>query len=129
MKNTISAFILSLLLTVTSFAQEVGVKVDHVDASEGTTISIRKGDTSKNKKKYELSEGAEEISGDKDVLKKTAEINWKKACDDFKKEIKKNNKDNKIVSISCGKMHCAKEGVESSCQSNGKYKIRVLVEE
>lgn len=130
MKFFLATIAISIAICNFAFAQDVGVKVDHINASEDTTISIKKGDTnSKSKKKYEMTEGSEEIVGDKDVLKKNAEQNWKKACEDFKKEIKENNTDNKIVAISCGKMNCMKEGVESTCQSKGTYKIRVLVEE
>ena len=84
---------------------------------------------SDSKKKYVISEGTDDITGDKDVLKKSAEKNWKQACDDWKKEIKELNKDNKIISVSCGSMTCAKDGVESTCKSSGSYKVRVLTEE
>lgn len=123
--------LLSLILVsgLTAHAQSMDVKVKDVDASQDTTISIKKGQGTQNKKVYTLSEGNEEIVGDKDVLKKTAEQNWKKACDEYKKEFKEMNKENKIVSLSCGSMVCAKEGVESTCQSKATYKVRVLSEE
>ena len=130
MIRKILALITILSLTYSAFAQEVGVKVDTNNTSEDTTISIKKGGSSStNKKKYMISEGGEEVTGDKDVLKKNAEKNWKLACDLWKKEIKEMNTDNKVISLSCGSMSCAKEGVESTCKSKATYKIRVLEEE
>ncbi len=107
---------------------EVGVKVNDSVPEQDTTISIKKG-VSGAKKKYVISEGYDDISGEKDVLKKNAEKNWKKACDDWKAELKENNKVNNIISMSCGVMSCSKEGVESSCQSKGSFRIRTLAED
>ncbi len=118
----------TLLLCATVHAQDVGVKLDNLNTDRETTISIKKGDAIA-KKKYTISEGNEDIGGEKDVLKKNAEKNWKKACDEWKFEMKTNNKDNKIISLSCGVMTCSKDGVESACQSKATYKIRVLAEE
>lgn len=125
------AILLSLILVSFAHAQEVGVKIDNAqNTNEDTTISIKKGaSATQNKKVYTISEGSEDITGDKDVLKKNAEKNWKKACEDWKKEFKEMNKENKIVSVSCGTMVCAKEGVESTCQSKATTKVRVLTEE
>ena len=128
--NGFTTLLLIFLFSLVSHSQEVGVKVDTNNTSEDTTISIKKGSNQlTNKKKYIISEGGEEVTGDKDVLKKNAEKNWKLACDEWKKEIKEMNKDSKIISLSCGSMTCSKEGVESTCKSNATYKIRVLEEE
>ena len=132
MRNLLPPHLITLVITLMisgiSSAQDVGVKVNNINADQDTTISIKKGDTLA-KKKYTISEGSEDIGGEKDVLKKNAEKNWKKACEDWKSEMKTNNKDNKIISISCGVMSCSKDGVESECQSKASYKIRVLSEE
>lgn len=125
-------FLVTFVFSCMAFAQEVGIKVDKVDATseEGTTISVTKG-TAKtvNKKKWVLSEGTEEVAGDKDVVLKSAEKNWQKACKEWKTEFRDNNKENKIVSMSCGKMSCTKNGVESTCESIAKYKVRMVEEE
>lgn len=123
--------LLSLILIsgLSAHAQSMDVKMKDVDASQDTTISIKKGAGTQNKKVYTLSEGSEDVTGDKDVLKKNAEKNWKDACAEYKKEFKEMNKENKIVSLSCGTMVCAKEGVESTCQSKATYKVKVLSEE
>jgi hypothetical protein len=107
---------------------EVGVKVNKIDSNEDTTISIEKGKKN-NFKHYAISEGEHDLSGDKDVVAKSAEINWKKECNEWKKEFRADNKDNKIISITCGKMSCSKVGVETTCSSMAKYKIKTLAEE
>lgn len=125
MKNFILSFI--LVFAVKGFA-EVGVKVSDVDTNQDTTISIQKGRVG-TQKQYVVSEGEQEIAGDKDVMGKSAEMNWKKECNDWKKEFRADNKDNKIISVSCGKMKCSKEGVETTCTSVAKYKIKTLAVE
>ena len=121
--------VLALLISsVLVSAQEVGVKVDKVNASEDTTISIKKGATT-SKKIYSVVEGEHDVTGDKDVVAKGAEKNWKTACTEWKNEFREDNKDSKIISMTCGRMTCDKEGVETTCRSLAKYKIRTLAEE
>lgn len=126
------ALILSALLIFaasSSYAEEkTSVKISDMDTAQDTTISIKKGATTATKK-WQLTEGEEEISGDKAALLKEAERNWKAACSDWKKEFKELNKDNKIVAMNCGKMVCNKEGVESTCVSKATHKVRTLIEE
>lgn len=126
MKNVLLAIVFAA--ATQSFAAEVGVKVNKLDTNEDTTISIEKGKKS-HYKRYVMSEGEHDLSGDKDVVAKSAEINWKKECNEWKKEFRADNKDNKIISITCGKMNCSKEGVETTCSSQAKYKIKTLAEE
>ncbi len=118
--------ILTIALAHTAHAEEVGVKVD---TSQDTTISVKKGPQADAKKKYSVVEGEHEVVGDKDVIAKSAEKNWKLACTEWKKEFRQDNKDNKIISVVCGRMVCDKEGVESTCKSQAKYKIKTLSEE
>lgn len=124
MKKTM--IVIALILTATAFATDVGVKVD---GTQDTTISIQKGKNNSLAKKYTISEGEHEVYGDKDVVGKSAEISWKAECKEWQKEFRIDNKDNKIISVSCGKMQCAKVGVETTCSSVGKYKIKTLTEE
>ena len=122
-----SAFVI-LSFSVIAQAEEIGVNLNKIDTSQDTTISIKKGDSAKTeaKKVWTLSEGEEEITGDEDVLLKKAQKNWKTACKEWKTEFKENNKDNKVVSMNCGKMSCSKEGVESTCSSKATHKIKTL---
>ena len=109
------------------YSQEVSV--GKIDTAQDTTISIKKGAHSDAKKKYSVVEGEHEVVGDKDVVAKSAEKNWKAACTEWKKEFREDNKDNKIISVTCGRMVCEKVGVESTCQSQAKFKIKTLAEE
>jgi hypothetical protein len=118
------------VLATTAHAEEkVGVKIDDMNTSQDTTISIKKGSNATNTKKWVLTEGEEDITGDKDVTMKKAENNWKTACKEWKAEFKEMNKENKVVSMSCGKMVCSKEGVESTCVSKATHKVKTLSEE
>jgi hypothetical protein len=119
-----------LTLSVASQSEDVGVNVDKIDTTQDTTISIKKGTSATEaKKKYSVVEGEHEVVGDKDVVAKAAEKKWKQECADWKKEFRLDNKDNKIISITCGRMVCDKEGVESTCKSQAKYKIKTISEE
>ncbi len=120
---------LTLGLLSIATAEEVGLNVDKINAQEDTTISISKGNKKSNTKKYTISEGENQITSDKEVVKKEAQQSWKMACSDWKKEFRDLNKDNKIISMSCGTMNCTKDGVESTCSSVAKYKVRIVVEE
>lgn len=126
MRNILLTIVLAF--SIQGIAAEVGVKVNKIDTNEDTTISIEKGKKSQYKH-YVMSEGEHDLSGDKDVVAKSAEINWRKECNEWKKEFRLDNKDNKIISITCGKMSCSKEGVETTCTSMAKYKIKTLAEE
>ena len=120
---------LTLGLLSIATAEEVGLKVDKINAQEDTTISISKGNKKTDRKKYTISEGEDQITSDKEVVKKEAQKSWKMACSDWKKEFRDLNKDNKIISMSCGTMNCSKDGVESTCSSMAKYKVRIIIEE
>ena len=109
-------------LSIVAFAQEMGIK--DIPANGDTTIKIQKG-TEQNK--YEITTSEDEIEGDAAPLLKDARENWKKACDDWKKEIKE-NKENSIVSLSCGHMKCSTTAMETTCTSSAKSKIRVKVQ-
>lgn len=128
------AFILSAVFVLAASVQKgqaeekTSVKIQDMDTNQDTTISIKKGSTTATKK-WTLTEGEEEVSGDKAVLLKEAEKNWKAACKEWKTEFKEMNKENKIVSMNCGKMVCSKEGVESTCVSKATHKVKTLSEE
>lgn len=112
------------LISFSAFAQDVSVK--GVDASEDTTIQIKKG-TQNIDKQFEIVEGNEEISGDPAPLLKDARENWKKACKEWQKDTKELNKDNQVLTLSCGKMNCTTAAMESTCNSTGAHKIKTKV--
>ncbi len=125
--NLKKILVITLLIPTWAWAQKVGVHVDGVNADENTTIEIKKGDSQKNDKRFEITEGTEEIAGDSAVLLQEARKNWKSACADWKKEFRELNKDNQILSMSCGSMACTTVAMESTCKSQVKHKLRVQV--
>ncbi len=125
--NLKSVLILMALCPTMVWAQKVGVHVDRIDANENTTIEIKKGDHQKNEKQFEIIEGTDQIDGDAAPLLQDARKNWKTACADWKKEFKELNKDNQVLALSCGRMTCSTVAMESTCNSQGKHKLRVQV--
>lgn len=110
-----------------SFAQKASVS--DLPVSEDTVISIKKGDSAaKAGKLFEITEGDGEIAGEPQLLVKDARSAWKKACDDWRKETKEMNKENRIIILQCNQPKCASIGTEGTvCSSSGSYKIRVPV--
>lgn len=123
MKYLILGFIL-FHITLKSNAQTASVK--DIEIKEGESISIEKNSTNKNNKGFEIETGDSEISGDPSVLEKNARENWKKACDQWKKEIKELNSENQILAISCNAPTCTrKTNNETSCDSKGTFKVKI----
>jgi hypothetical protein len=127
-------------LSQIAYAQNVNINdVDATDAEE-TTISIRKGKTpqaqaatvvaaGKCEPVYEISEGTEEVTGEGNLMNKPAKQNWTKACEEWKKSFRADNKANQIISISCGRAACANENNEVVCTSTATYKVKVKLSE
>lgn len=113
------SFISSLAL-----AQTMGIK--DIPADGDTTIKIEKGGKTTNK--FEITEGTDTIEGDPAPLLKEARTNWKLACTEWKKELKELNKENQVISMSCGTMSCATTAMETTCSSTGKNRIKVKVQ-
>lgn len=118
-----SVFFTLIFLSFSAFAQNVSVK--DVAAQDDTTIEIRKG--IKTDQTFEITEGTEDVEGDAAPLIQTARANWKTACADWKKELKEMNKENSILTASCGKMTCKTAAMESTCSSTAKYKLKIRV--
>jgi hypothetical protein len=74
MYQLIMTALLTLSFSLFAQAQDVGVKVNNIDATQDTTISIKKGDAT-TKKKWILTEDEEDITGNKDVVMKNAKKN------------------------------------------------------
>ncbi|MGZ3771530.1 MAG: hypothetical protein ACXVCP_18230 [Bdellovibrio sp.] len=104
-------------------AQTVGVK--DIPASEDTTIEIKKGRNTD--REFEVISNEDEIEGEAAPLLKDARANWKKACTEWKTDTKSLNKENQVLSISCGKMQCSTVSMESTCHSTGKYTMKVRI--
>lgn len=124
------------LTAAQAFAQTANIKDLPLDGEEGaTTITIEKGrpgvrpGQATQPVQNEVLDSSVEIEGEAAPLLKTAKANWKKACDDWKKEVKELNKDNQILSMNCGSSRCAPEATASTvCKSTATYKIRLKLQ-
>ncbi len=123
------ALILALLFTCTAQAQTIGVKDIPADVEGETTIAIKKGPKATTERKYEIVVTEDEIEADSAPLLKEARANWKKACGEWKQETKDLNKENRVMQMSCGKMRCSTESMESTCTSKSKLTVRVPLTE
>lgn len=106
-----------------ALAQSVGVK--DIPADGETTIEITKGTKSQNE--YTIIQSEDEIEGDAAPLLKEARVHWKKACAEWKAETKDLNKENQVLTLTCGKMECSTVAMESTCRSKGNVKIKTRI--
>lgn len=113
---------------VFAHAQSPTVNVKDVPASEETTISIQRGRPAGDKPRFEITEGTDDLAGDPAALLKQARLNWKKACDDWKVELKDLNRENQILTMSCGTPECQTAAMETTCRSKTRHKLKVRVE-
>jgi hypothetical protein len=124
--------LISFLLAITFYAvisNAQKASITDLPTDSDTTISIKKGDSSSkiNSPDFEVISGDAAIDGDPDLLTKAARTNWKKACDDWKKEFRELNKENQILAMSCGSANCVSEKAESFCRSTATYKLKVKI--
>ena len=119
-----------LSLSLHAFAEDVGYESEaeiKTKAQPGTIISVQKGTIPVNTD-FSITEGNDEIEGDPSPLQSTARDNWKKECAEWKKELKDLNKENQVLSMSCGSAKCAPTGTaQTLCKSNATYKLKVRV--
>lgn len=126
-------FVLALFVPFFALAQHVDVKnVDASgDADSTTTIEIRKGKAAQEAAKdakWEVTRGDADISGETAPINREAKANWKKACDEWKKEFRADNKDNKILSMSCGTPDCSGDAGNKVCNSKAAYILKTRID-
>ncbi len=120
------------VLAIAAQAQEVKLNSAD-DNSEGTTtiqIKKTKGVTEEAKtaeKQWEVQDGTNEIEGEPAAMAKEAHATWTKACNDWKKEFRDDNKENKIISMNCGKAACVGDAGNKTCTSTATYKIKTKI--
>jgi hypothetical protein len=104
------------------------VSVTGVPADQDSTISIRKGDKSRSlEPDFEINSGTEEISGDPVAGKQESYLSWKKACADWKKDMREMN-GAALVSLSCGTPRADRDSSSRVTQtSTGTYKLKVRI--
>ncbi|MCB0366774.1 MAG: hypothetical protein H6624_10685 [Bdellovibrionaceae bacterium] len=119
--------ILTLILAPIAFAQSVDVKDVEAEEGETTTIEIRKGkkaDTDAKGNTWEVVDGTADIEGDEAPMSREARKNWKAACKTWEKELRQDNKENKVLAINCGKPTCQNQSGGTICTSQATYKIK-----
>src|SRR5688572_3541084 len=75
---------------------------------ESTTIEIKRGKKAdaKVENKWEIQDGVADLEGENGATNNEAKLSWTKACNNWKKEFRTDNKDNKILNLSCGTASC-----------------------
>jgi len=124
----IRLLLITLLLPLYSMAQSVDV--NNIDSGQDTTtIEIRKGKKEDLKTAgWEVTDGESDIEGESSATGRDADKAWKKACEDWKKEFRADNKDNKILNLNCGTKTCSGDAGSKVCVSKATYKIKTRVD-
>lgn len=126
-------FLVALMLFASPvFAQTVDVKDVNTTSNgeETTTIEIKKGkkeDMKKSEALWEISEGTADVEGEVAPTSREAKQTWKKSCDDWKKEFRADNKENKILALNCGSPSCGGDNAQKTCTSQATYKIKTKI--
>lgn len=122
----IYGIISTLFLSYWVHAQTVDVKDVNANSEQNTTIEIKKGSKTTTNE-WEVHDGVADIQGDPGIYTKEAKQNWKAACNEWKKEFRTDNKENKIIAMSCGTPNCEKGANDATCTSKATYKIKTKV--
>lgn len=121
------AMMFTLVLAGTAHAQTVNVKDLDASQDSSTTIEIKKNKETKVENKWEVQDGTADVEGESAATGKEAKAAWTKACTEWKKEFRADNKENKIVSMSCGSASCSGDAGAKVCTSKATYKIKTLI--
>ncbi len=121
-----AAFLSTLFVTIFASAQNVNVKDIDAGKDSSTTIEIRKGDKA-NQPLWEVVEGKADVTGEYNADRKEARAEWSKACNSWKKEVRDDNKENKVLSLNCGKATCTPETEGTVCKSEANYRIKTRI--
>lgn len=129
MKNILPLILIIPAFLFPLFAQSQKANVTEIPVdgnAQTTTIQIKKGDAvDAGRETHEILDGHSEVSGDPNPMSKGARESWKKACDDWKKEVKELNKENQVLILNCNSPKCAPEGGSTICKSEASYKVKV----
>ena len=122
---------LAVSLSCSVYAETVDIKDVNTQGDEATstTIEIKKGklDQVKSSNQWEVTDGSAEVEGESGPTQKDARANWRKSCADWKKELREDNKENKVISLNCGTMSCTGEAGNKTCTSKATFKIKTRV--
>ena len=123
-------FTATLILSTTSFAQTMKMDEIKTDEESTTTIEIKKGRPGSapaakpGEPLWEITDGSADLEGEPAATAKDARSTWKKSCEDWKKEFRTDNKENKILAINCGTASCGGDAGSKTCTSKATYKIK-----
>lgn len=125
MKNIILSVI---VLPLFSYAQTATLHDIPADQEGSTTISITKGEKKTNSEEFQITEGTATVSGEPELLQKSARASWKTACAEWKKELKELNSANQVLVMNCNQPTCNQTGnSETVCSSQADYKLKIKV--
>lgn len=117
-----------LILTPSLFAEKAAVKIEDINASGETAITIQKG-AKKGCTIYEIIDGREEVFGGPEYDKSKALGSWKTACSEWRGQLKELNRENRIISVNCNQPVQSKDGEQYLFKSSATYKVRVKMAE
>jgi hypothetical protein len=122
------------LLGTGAAAQTVDAGKIDTEHEGTTTIQIKKSKNDEapivtQKTKWETQDGSADIEGEASATARDAKKAWQKACADWKKEIRDDNKENKVLNVNCGISNCGGEAGSKICTSKATYKIKTKTEE
>ena len=129
MKNLM--LICTLVFCSMGFAQSVDVHDLNTEGEGTTTIEIKKNkkdEVKKSEAKWEIADGNAYVEGEPATTAKDARVAWTKACTDWKKEFRNDNKENKILAINCGSVSCGGDAGSKTCTSKATYKIKTRLD-
>ena len=122
--------IISLTLILAGLsAQAQKTSVTDIPTDESTTIHISKGNQQNSPDRdYDIVSSTAEVVGDSAPLTADAKTAWKKACSDWKSELKNLNKENTVLALSCNRPNCTTDLTNgTTCQSTATYQLKVKV--
>ncbi|MGE0526310.1 MAG: hypothetical protein AB7G93_05955 [Bdellovibrionales bacterium] len=131
-RNLLKAFTVGLALVASftgpsSRAQSVDVKDLNAGEESSTTIEIRKGgqvEPAKCDPIWEFAEGNANVESDPVDTQREARSAWRKACEKWEKAFRADNKENRIIAVSCGEPACSGDAGYKTCTSKAFYKIK-----
>lgn len=118
----------SVAQTTVSTPEIQGIETD---TDQETTISVRKRSLPRDSSSpsaqpsFQIVSGEADVEGEPGLLDKDARANWKKACEEWKSELKSLNKRNEIVALQCGSTNCGSIRGQSICRSKAAYTIKI----
>lgn len=93
-------------------------------AAADTNVNIQKGDDAE----FTIISDKAEVAGEPLLADADARESWKKACEQWKAEMRDLNKDNQLIALSCGTPRPTRsENANTIYRSDGTYKVRVRV--